>query len=101
MEEKRVEKIPEKQLEKIIHIQKELDLLGAEFYKISYQLTEVFEKQMLLKQKLSNKTVALHDWLTDVRRKMRLDKIAGYRWQWNGSDSFVGVKTIEKREGVK
>ena len=93
-----IEKIPEKLQTRINETKKKKAEAVNTFYALSVQIVNLQNSQKDTLNKIKNSNESLKAQIENAFGKLRLKKKTGYNWQYNGSDSFIGVPKPEPKK---
>ena len=87
----KVEKIPEKIVEKLGTIKKDIEEINSEFFNLANQLVGIQDRLQTLKRRREEKGENYSSTLNFAAGKLKLKKRTDYNWRFDGKDSFIGV----------
>lgn len=96
-----IEKIPEGILKIIKELKAKKGQLINQFLNLSFQLSELQDKQKDTKDKVKNTDGQIGQKVKYAFDKLRLKKRKNYRWSYNGGDAFTGTLIPEPKKEEK
>lgn len=93
-----VEKIPEGILKIITDLKAKKSQLINQFLNISFQLTEIQDRQKDTKDKVKSTNQQISQKVKYAFDKLKLKKRKNYDWSYKGGDSFIGTLIPEPKK---